>query len=100
MDYSTIGWILIALIWASIAAYVFWMIGPVWKDKLLRCPDTGAVALVGIRQVMRAGKAPAIEVDRCGLWPEKQGCDRGCLSQFGETSPGLRVDGRGLGLKA
>lgn len=96
MDYPTAGWILIALIWLAIALYVVWMIGPAWKDKLLRCPDTGSVALVGIRQFARAGKAPGIEVERCGLWPDKQGCERGCLQHYGESSSGLRVDGRGL----
>jgi hypothetical protein len=96
MDYSLAGWTIIVLIWLSIGVYVHWLIGPALKDKLMRCPETNAVTLVGVSHSARLGKGSRMEVERCGLWPEKEQCARGCLARYEETPNGLRIDSRGL----
>lgn len=92
MDYSTAAWAIGAIAWVAILVYLFWMVGPVWKDKLVMCPETGGVTLVGVRHVAHAGKAPGIEVERCALWPNQQGCARGCLARYRETPRGLGIN--------
>ena len=92
MDFSTLGWIVGVVAALALVLYVFWMIARVWKDRLMRCPETGAITLVGIEPAARQdGQAPAVAVQRCGLWPEKRQCTQGCLARYRETSSGYKV---------
>ena len=62
------------------------------RKRLMRCPDTGAVAFVGADTISRGdGKAPEVLVHSCEFWPERKDCARGCLARFYETAPGYRV---------
>ena len=96
MDYSTAGWVLLGLIWFAVALYVIVLMKRVWQDQLVRCPETGAVTLIRIQQVARSGMPSFIDVERCGLWPDKQACMRSCLSRRRDIPRGLRIDARGL----
>jgi len=92
-DFATVGWAMATAIWVAVAVYAYWLVGLVWKDSLMRCPETGSITLVGIEPASRrAGTAPGVIVRRCGLWPGKIDCARGCLARFGEISPGYRVN--------
>ena len=92
-DFATAGWMVGIAAALALSLYVGWIIWRVGKDRLMRCPETGAVTLVGIEpDSRRAGKAPEVMVQRCGLWPEKMGCAQGCLARYDETSPGYKVN--------
>ena len=71
-DFATLGWTAGVVIWLAIALYVWWITWRVGKDRLMRCPETGSIALVGVESDTRAsGKAPGVKVQRCVLWPKK-----------------------------
>jgi len=62
------------------------------KKRLMRCPETGAVAFVGADTRSRGnGKEPEIVVHSCEFWPERKDCARGCLARYYETTPGYRI---------
>jgi hypothetical protein len=96
MDYTTLGWIFIGFIWLAVALYVASLVRQLWKEQLVRCPETGAVTLIRHQQAARSGMPPVIEVERCGLWPDKQACLRTCLLRLRDIPRGLRTDARGL----
>jgi hypothetical protein len=96
MDYPELGWTMMGLIWLAIALYVLSLVRQTWKDQLVRCPETGAVTRILCQQAARPGLPAVIEVERCGLWPEKQACLRTCLSRVREFPEGFRTDARGL----
>ena len=92
-DFAIAVWAVGIAAWLVFVLYVFWIARQVWKDRLMRCPETGSITLVGVEfGSPRAGNAPELTVQRCGLWPEKLGCARGCLARYGETSPGFTVN--------
>lgn len=65
-------------------------IGP--RKRLMRCPETGAVAFVDANAVSSgAGKAPAVVVHSCEFWPERKDCAQGCLARYDDITPGYRV---------
>jgi hypothetical protein len=83
--------------WAAgftIALILFLYIGRVvWqvqRERLMRCPETGSITLVGTTPDVCEGIS-GHTVQRCGLWPEHSGCARACLSRHAETEPGFRV---------
>ena len=92
MNFATIGWVVMIAAWLAIVSYLYWTFVDFWKEKPMRCPETGAIALVEIKTVSRGGEAPEIAVRQCGLWPEKENCGRGCLVRCGETSNGGRFN--------
>ncbi len=88
-DFATVGWMVGTAVLVALALYVYLIAWRVGKDRLMRCPETGSIALVGVeRASRRAGKPPEVKVQRCALWPGKMGCARGCLARYAETSPG------------
>ena len=90
MDFATVVWAVGIAAWLAFFLYVFWIARQVWKDRLMRCPETGAITLVGVEYASPGnGNAPKLTVQRCGLWPEKAGCARGCLARYGDTLPGF-----------
>ena len=67
------------------------------RKRLMRCPETGAVAFVGAEQISRGdGKASTLQVHSCEFWPERKDCARGCLARYNETAPGYRVRANAL----
>jgi hypothetical protein len=83
-------WAVGIVAWLAFAFYVYWIARRVWNDRLMRCPETGAVILVGVEYGSPgAGQPPQLTVKRCGLWPEKRNCARGCLARYDESVPGL-----------
>ena len=92
-DFAIAVWTVGVAAWLVFVLYAVWITRQVWKDRLMRCPDTGSITLVGIEYVSpRDGHAPEFTVQRCGLWPEKKNCTRDCLARYAETSPGYRVN--------
>ncbi|MBI3043990.1 MAG: hypothetical protein HYY78_14315 [Betaproteobacteria bacterium] len=90
MEFATIVWTVGIAAWLAFIIYVFWFARQVWEDRLMRCPETGAVALVGVEYVSpRPGAAPGLTVQRCGLWPGRKDCARGCLARYDEVLPGF-----------
>lgn len=67
-----------------------WMIRIASKGRLMRCPETGGVALVDVDpQQNQNGQVIHKAVVQCDLWPKKQGCAQECLARYPETSPEL-----------
>ena len=89
-DFGVAGWAAGIAVWVAFIVYVIWISRQVWKDRLMRCPETGAIALVGVDHASPGdGSAPMLVVRRCGLWPSRAGCDRGCLARYEESLPGF-----------
>lgn len=54
------------------------------KRRLLRCPETGGVAIVDIEETSltdQDGGRSYLRVRNCRLWPERRHCGRGCLTR-------------------
>ena len=65
--------------------------------RLMRCPETGSLALVETARVARAGETTSsVTVRTCDLWPERKCCARGCLERYDETAPGHRISVKAL----
>lgn len=80
---------------AIVALGLLYIVAPVAVEAFLRfraprplrCPQTGSDA----RITLAAGRAgltaafgsPRLQIAACSFWPEKQGCNQGCL----RTSP-------------
>ncbi|MDH3287555.1 MAG: hypothetical protein OEP48_07515 [Betaproteobacteria bacterium] len=70
----------------------YWLIEPVVRKRLLRCPETGCVAFVEAGRVFRGdGTTPELTVRSCELWPDSKDCARGCLARYDEATPGYRI---------
>ena len=83
---------IVAMIGAVVAAALLtlWTLRPTRSMRLMRCPETGAIALVEADGAGR-GKAAAPRVRSCGLWPARQDCARGCLQRLDHYAPGSFV---------
>ena len=58
------------------------------KRRLLRCPETGGVAIVDIDEQLWADQTVPrshLRVKNCRLWPERGSCGRGCLIRSSQT---------------
>lgn len=87
-------WILIA---AILAIALLFVLVPVVTDafrrfrtrKILRCPETGRDAEVGIdaskAALTSAFGPPVLRVKDCSLWPERKGCEQDCLPPLREA---------------
>src|SRR5689334_9010639 len=83
----------IAAVVGVVAAFVVAWLTPARNSRLLRCPETGAIANVSTDVRWLPGKTSAeLRVSWCDLWPRKQPCARGCLKRYHETAPGCRVN--------
>lgn len=75
-----------------VVAFVRYFIEGASKKRLMRCPETGAVAFVGVEGVPgRAGEAPKLVVRSCEFWPARKDCAQQCLVRYAETEAGYRV---------
>ena len=91
--FAMAGWIVMAALWLLVAFYVYRIIRQNGSERLVRCPETGAITLVSIAHAARReGDAPAPEIRRCALWQDRQDCAQGCLTRHAEMSPGYRVN--------
>jgi hypothetical protein len=76
----------------TVVFFVVWSLWPMRNARLMRCPESGAIAFVEVKEIRLPGKtAPEPRVMRCDLWPLRKPCARGCLSRYHETAPGRRV---------
>ncbi|SRR6266496_3754095 len=55
--------------------------------RIVACPSTGASAMISVdagRAVRGAifGRS-RLFVEKCSLWPDREGCDRACLAHLG-----------------
>ena len=76
---------------AVLAAALLYVLAPVVADtfrryrskRILRCPETGRQAEVGIDASRVAFTSafgrPRLRAKSCSLWPEKKGCGQECL---------------------
>lgn len=81
------------LIAALAALAVLYVVVPVAAEGLARfrkgihvdCPETGQSVDVSVTPSSAAAwsfRGPgSLRVVRCPLWPERQGCDRGCVAR-------------------
>jgi len=81
----------------TVVFFVIWSLWPARNARLMRCPESGAIAFVEVKEVRLPGKTTAeARVTRCDLWPLRKPCDRGCLGRYHESVPGYRVDVKSL----
>lgn len=66
------------------------------KRKLVRCPESGAISLVDIKEETprpdEITARPLLRVKKCSLWPERIDCARGCLNACSTTYGSWRFD--------
>ena len=93
VDITTVAQIAaIAVVALAAVGFLHWILEGGVRKRLMRCPETGAVAFVGAEAITRGdGKAPTFLVHSCEFWPERKDCARGCLARFDETTPGYRI---------
>lgn len=90
---TILGWTVAIVALAVFAGWVMWLSGRFSSDRLMRCPETGAVTLVGVNEVARRdGEGTEPVVWRCELWPERKNCAQSCLVRYNETQPGFRIN--------
>ncbi len=91
--FATAGWIVMAVLWLVVAIYVYRIIRQNGSERLVRCPETGAITLVSISSAAwRDGNGSAPEVRHCALWQDRQDCVQGCLARHPEMSPSYRLN--------
>lgn len=83
-DLPQAGLVAAVLIILGLAPLAIWLVQLVWKARLLRCPETGGVALVDVASPLsRESRYP--QVRHCELWPGQRQCAQGCLERYAET---------------
>lgn len=96
-DLLTVEWVIGSVLFAALALYTVSLIARASSDRLMRCPRTGGIALVGVLCVAsRGGQDRQPVVHRCSLWPENHGCGQGCLARHREAASGLRINAAAL----
>lgn len=79
-------------IWVFLTIMALVKVGSYYRQRLLRCPDSGTVTLVELTESSNdsPGKhaVTSYQVKNCQLWPGKKNCSRECLSRCSEY-PGL-----------
>ena len=95
MDFPQVDQIVVALAVVAFVMVALWLIWFASSARFMRCPETGAVGLVDVDPVQTAnGETVRLGVRQCDLWPDRQGCARGCLARYSgysETAPWYRV---------
>jgi hypothetical protein len=95
INLTTMVWTAALVALGAGALFVFARLREARNLRLMRCPESGSLALVKTARVAGRGEtAAAITVQSCDLWPERNCCARGCLERYDETAPGYptRVD--------
>ena len=93
VDITSLAQVVVIAVLALFAViFVHWVIERGSRNRLMRCPETGAVAFVGAERVSHTdGNASAVIVRSCEFWPERKSCARGCLARYDESTRGYRV---------
>lgn len=92
-DFPLAGWAGMIFAAMVIAAVAVWFVRRISSDHLMRCPETGGVAVVDVNLVQSANEeVPGGVVQQCDLWPERKDCAQGCLVRQSETAPGIPLD--------
>jgi len=93
LDLTSAAQVVAVVVLALVAiAYVYYVVIGTSRNRLMRCPETGAVAFVGAEEVSRRdAAAPRVVVRSCEFWPARKDCAQGCLARYDETTPGYRV---------
>jgi hypothetical protein len=73
----------VAVIVAVFAFGALVLVGVTLRSRLVRCPETGSVALVEITPA-RSASAHA-QVRHCDLWLQPRACTQGCLKHYSEN---------------
>lgn len=64
--------------------------------RAVRCPETGTLAEVGVAAGRAALSAaygdPDLRVERCSLWPGRQGCAQRCVGEAPPARPATALD--------
>ena len=81
---------------AAIAVFIVLWLAPARNKRLMRCPETGAIAFVDTGAARGEGAVREVTVHWCDLWPERKDCARGCLVRYPQTTPGYRVNVKAL----
>jgi len=82
-DFPQVEQIAVALALMAFMVVALWLIWFTAKARVMRCPETDAVGLVDVDLVQTAnGETVRLKVRQCDLWPERQGCARGCLARY------------------
>jgi hypothetical protein len=93
LDFPLVGWITVAIAAAAVAVVAVWLVRVTSSNRLMRCPETGGVAVVDVDPVQSAnGETVGGRIRQCDLWPERKGCAEGCLVRNSETAKGYPVD--------
>ena len=95
---SAPGIVLAAIVAVAMLYVVLPVVGEVFlrfrAKRGLRCPETGANAEVGLdarwAAFTSAFRHPILRVKNCSLWPERSGCEQGCLSHPEREKPESR----------
>lgn len=92
MDLLAMGWMAAGAIVLVVAIFVARLAVQISRYRLLRCPGTEKVTLVGVLQVSSGdGGAPTPVVHDCPLWPGRSGCGQGCLERYHEIRGGIPI---------
>jgi len=82
----------IAILALAAVVFVRYLIEGASKKRLMRCPETGAVAFVGVEGIpSKSGETPKVVVRSCEFWPARKDCAQRCLERYAETEAGYRV---------
>ena len=93
MNIDITAWVIALVGVVVLGGLIYWLTSVVWRGRMMRCPETGAVSVVRVASAARGDeKAPGLMVTQCDLWPQKKDCAQGCLSRYGETASGWRVN--------
>ena len=83
-------------IWIIVAFMALIKLERYRKRKLVRCPESGAVGLVDIKEETpgpdEIAARPLLRVKNCSLWPERIDCASGCLNACSMTYGSWRFD--------
>ena len=77
-------------VWVFLTILALVKVGSYSRQRLLRCPDSGAITLVELRE--RSNDSPhkkvaiGYQIKSCQLWPGKKDCSRECLSRCHEDA--------------
>jgi len=97
MGIGTMEWVVVIVALVTVCGLVFWLVDMYSKGRMMRCPETGSIALIRVALAASGeGKSPKVTVKQCDLWPEKRDCAQGCLARYSETTPGYRVNPNSL----
>lgn len=93
VDFSSLAQVILIVVLALFAVVLLHRLTErALKNRLMRCPETGAVAFVGAERVSRGdGTAPQVIVRSCEFWPERKDCGQGCLARYDEIESGYRI---------